>query len=162
MNSGIFRLVFSAVRGMLVAVDENVDELLGNLTSNVLAGGAGAIAGGGAGALAGASVDRFNRQLDQSERDWAKSNAKDFAKFYEDKTGQKITVEQAQNMLLANGYRLVDAAASKGPGGDSVAVAYISQKGDGLFQKGQAYNDPFKYGNENGSLTPEQAALNAG
>ena len=140
----------------------NVDELLGNLTSNVLAGGAGALAGGGTGALTGGSADRFNRQLNQDERQWAKDRSKDFAKFYGDKTGQKITAEQAQNMLLANGYRLVDAAASKGPGGDQVAVAYISSNAGGLFQKDQYYNDPFKYGNKNGSLTPEQTALNAG
>ncbi|CAN0624684.1 membrane protein of unknown function [Burkholderia multivorans] len=62
-------------------------------------------------------------------------------------------------MLLANGYRLVDAAASKGPGGDQVAVAYISSNAGGLFQKDQYYNDPFKYGNKDGSLTPEQEAL---
>jgi len=46
----------------------NVDELLGNLTSNVLAGGAGALVGGGTGALTGASADRFNRQLNQDEK----------------------------------------------------------------------------------------------
>ncbi|CAN0620615.1 protein of unknown function [Burkholderia multivorans] len=82
-------------------------------------------------------VDRFNRQLHPDERQWAKNRAKDFAKFYEDKTGQKITAEQAQNMLLADGYRLVDAAVSKGPGGDQVAVAYISGNAGGLFQKDQ-------------------------
>ncbi|CAN0619888.1 protein of unknown function [Burkholderia multivorans] len=56
--------------------------------------------------------------MHQSERDWAKSKAKDFAKFYEDKTGKAISASQAEDMLLANGYRLVDAAARKGPGGD--------------------------------------------
>ncbi|SEA11173.1 hypothetical protein [Paraburkholderia sartisoli] len=61
----------------------------------------------------------YNRQLHPDERQWAKDNAKQFAQFYEDKTGQSITADQAQNMLLANGYRLVDAAASKGPGGDA-------------------------------------------
>ncbi|WP_175998878.1 hypothetical protein [Burkholderia stabilis] len=93
------------------------------------------------------------------ERQWAKDSAKSFAKFYEEKTGQGITVEQAQNMLLANGYRLIDAAASKGSGGDQVAVAYISSNAGGLFQKDQYYSDPFKYGNQNGSLTAEQKAL---
>ncbi|WP_196493014.1 hypothetical protein, partial [Burkholderia territorii] len=43
--------------------NENVDELLGNVASNLLAGGAGALVGGGTGALTGAAVDRFNRQL---------------------------------------------------------------------------------------------------
>ncbi|WP_430733058.1 cysteine peptidase family C39 domain-containing protein [Burkholderia stagnalis] len=62
-------------------------------------------------------------------------------------------------MLLGNGYRLVDAAASKGPGGDAVAVAYISQYGGGLFRRDQYYNNPLMYGNKDGSLTPEQRAL---
>ncbi|KVA01676.1 hypothetical protein WI41_24615 [Burkholderia latens] len=138
----------------------NVDELLGNVTSNLLAGGAGALVGSGTGALTGASVDRFNRQLHQNERDWAKAKAKDFAKFYEDKTGKVISASQAEAMLLSNGYRLVDAVASKGPGGDSVAVAYISQNGGGLFHATSAeYNNPFLYGNKDGSLTPEQRAL---
>ncbi|WDD93023.1 hypothetical protein Bsp3421_003068 [Burkholderia sp. FERM BP-3421] len=93
------------------------------------------------------------------ERQWAKDKAKDFAKFYEKNTGKEITEEQAQNMLLATGYRLVDAVASKGPGGDLVAVAYISSNAGGMFQKDQYYNDPFKFGNKDGSLTPEQKAL---
>ncbi|WP_153074164.1 hypothetical protein [Paraburkholderia bonniea] len=74
-------------------------------------------------------VDRFNRQLHEEERTWAKAHASDFAKRYEEKTGQALTAVQAENMLLANGYRLVDAAASKGPGGDATAVAYISENG---------------------------------
>ncbi|MCP2087412.1 UNVERIFIED_ORG: filamentous hemagglutinin [Paraburkholderia sediminicola] len=62
-------------------------------------------------------------------------------------------------MLLANGYRLVDAAANQGPGGNSVAVAYISQNANGLFVKDQYYNNPFMFGNKDDSLTPEQLAL---
>lgn len=94
------------------------------------------------------------------ERQWAKDNATQFAQFYEDKTGQTITADQAQNMLLANGYRLVDAAASKGPGGDATAVAFISENSNGLFTATPAeYNSPFMYGNKDGSLTPEQNAL---
>ncbi|WP_082725448.1 MULTISPECIES: hemagglutinin repeat-containing protein [unclassified Burkholderia] len=48
--------------------NKNVDELLGNVASNLLAGGAGALVGGGTGALTGAAVDRFNRQLNQDEK----------------------------------------------------------------------------------------------
>ncbi|WP_241019568.1 hemagglutinin repeat-containing protein [Burkholderia sp. Ac-20345] len=144
------------------------DTLGGKLLSNVAAGLAGAVAGGALGGSAGAvsgaggalSADLYNRQLHQSERDWAKSKAKDFARFYADKTGKAISASQAEDMLLANGYRLVDAAASRGPGGDTVAVAYISQNGGGLFQATSAeYNNPFLYGNRDGSLTPEQRAL---
>lgn len=47
----------------------------------------------------GDSLDLFNRQLDDSERQWAKDNAKSFARFYEEKTGRTITAEQAHDML---------------------------------------------------------------
>jgi hypothetical protein len=73
----------------------------------------------------------YNRQLHPDERKWAKDNASKFAEYYKEQTGQTLTADQAQQMLLANGYRLVDAAASKGPGGDAVAVAYISQNAGG-------------------------------
>ncbi|WP_287497976.1 hypothetical protein, partial [Pandoraea sp. CB10b_02] len=122
----------------------------------------GAAAGGSSGAFTGFNVDRFNRQLHPDERKWAKDNAKDFAKFYEEKTGKALTAEQARSMLLANGYRLVDAAASKGPGGDPVAVAFINQNAGNLFTATTAqYNDPFLNGNKDGSLSPEQKALPA-
>ncbi|WP_227792227.1 hypothetical protein [Burkholderia sp. BE17] len=55
--------------------NKNVDELLGNVASNLLAGGAGALVGGGTGALTGAAVDRFNRQLNAMEIDKIKALA---------------------------------------------------------------------------------------
>ena len=140
--------------------DANMNKALGNIVANAIATGAGAAVGGNAGAFEGYNVDRFNRQLHPDERQWAKDNAKQFAQFYEDKTGQSITADQAQNMLLANGYRLVDSAASKGPGGDATAVAFIGQNAGGMFTATSAeYNSPFLYGNKDGSLTPEQRAL---
>ncbi len=94
------------------------------------------------------------------ERKWAQRNAQNFAQFYKDQTGKDLTPEQAQNMLLANGYRIVDAVASKGPGGDPVAIAYISHNAGNLFSATTAqYNNPFLNGNPDGSLTPEQRAL---
>ncbi len=86
------------------------------------------------GSVHGSRTDRYNRQLHPDGRKWAKDNATKFAEFYGEKTGQTITADQAQNMLLANGYRLVDAAASKGPGGDPVAVAFINANGNELFR----------------------------
>ncbi|WP_174981080.1 hypothetical protein [Burkholderia lata] len=62
-------------------------------------------------------------------------------------------------MLLVNGYRLVDAAASKGPGGDTTAVAYINQNGGSLLTKDQYFNNPLMFGNKDGSSSPEQTAL---
>ncbi len=134
-------------------------QMAGNVVANVAAGAVGAV-GGGSGAFMGGNVDRYNRQLHPDERKWAKDNARKFAVFYADKTGKTLTAEQAENMLLANGYRLVDAVASKGPGGDATAVAFIGQNGGSLFTATTAeYNNPFLYGNKDGSLTPEQRAL---
>ncbi|MCA8104322.1 hemagglutinin repeat-containing protein [Burkholderia sp. BCCIQ04A] len=158
--SGKLNELSSAIAGSDPTGNANMNQALGNIVANALATGAGAAVGGEAGAFSGYNVDRFNRQLHPDERQWAKDKAKDFAKFYEEKTGKALTVEQARNMLLANGYRLVDAAASKGPGGDATAVAYISQNGGGLFHATPAeYNSPFLSGNKDGSLTPEQKAL---
>ncbi len=138
----------------------DMDKALGNIVANGLATAAGVAVGGDAGGSSAYNVDRFNRQLHPDERQWAKDNAKNFAQFYKDKTGQDITPDQAQNILLANGYRLVDAAASKGPGGNAVAVAYISQNAGNLFTATTAeYNNPLLGGNKDGSLTPEQRAL---
>jgi filamentous hemagglutinin len=158
--SGKLNELSSAIAGSDPTGNANMNQALGNIVANALATGAGAAVGGEAGAFSGYNVDRFNRQLHPDERQWAKDKAKDFAKFYEEKTGKSLTAEQAQNMLLANGYRLVDAAASKGPGGDATAVAYISQNSGGLFHATSVeYNSPFVSGNKNGSLTPEQRAL---
>ncbi len=158
--SGKLNELSSAIAGSDPTGNVNMNQALGNIVANALATGAGAGVGGEAGAFSGYNVDRFNRQLHPDERQWTKDKAKDFAKFYEEKTGKALTAEQAENMLLANGYRLVDAAASKGPGGDATAVAYISQNGGGLFHATSAeYNSPFLSGNKDGSLTPEQRAL---
>lgn len=108
------------------------------------------------------SNDLYNRQLHPDERQWAKDNASKFAQFYEDQTGQSITADQAQQMLLASGYRIVDAAASAGPApdGNKYATAFISQNAGGMFTATPAeYNSPFLYGNADHSLTPEQRAL---
>ncbi len=138
----------------------DMNQALGNIVANALAMGAGGVVGGEAGAFSGYDVDRFNRQLRADERQWADDKANDFARFYEEKTDRRLSAEQAKNMLLANGYRLVDGAASKGPGGDATAVAYISQNGGGLFRATpDEYKSPFLSGSKDCSLTPEQAAL---
>lgn len=138
----------------------NVDQLIGNVTANVLAGGAGALVGGSTGALTSAAADRFNRQLTLDEPQWVSDNAEQFAQRYEEKTGKPLTAEQARDMLLGTGYRMVDEMASKGPGSDTVAASYISENGGDMFRATTAeYKDPFLYSNKDGSLTPEQRAL---
>ncbi|MCA8239101.1 hemagglutinin repeat-containing protein [Burkholderia sp. AU32262] len=87
--------------------NKNVDELLGNVTSNLLAGGAGALVGGGTGALTGASVDRFNRQLHPDEYARAKKDAKIVAQ----KLG--ISVEEAEGRIVAEILRNSDKQAAE-------------------------------------------------
>ncbi|CAB3789742.1 hypothetical protein LMG28138_02874 [Pararobbsia alpina] len=136
------------------------DRALGNIVANVIATSAGAAVGGEAGGFSAYSVDRFNRQLHPDERQWAKDNAKTFAQFYEGKTGRSITSDQAQQILLANGYIRVDQAAASGPGYDATAAQYITQYAGSLFTATHAeYKNPLLNGNANGSLTPEQLAL---
>ncbi|MDR6407759.1 hemagglutinin repeat-containing protein [Paraburkholderia terricola] len=149
-----------AIAGSNPTGNADMNTALGSIVANVIATGAGAVVDGDAGAFSAYNVDRYNRQLHPEERQWAKDNAKQFADFYKNKTGQDISTAQAENMLLANGYRLVDAAASKGPGGDTTAVAFISQNSGNMFTATAAeYNSLFLYGNKDGSLTPEQRAL---
>jgi filamentous hemagglutinin len=135
--------------------------LLGNIASGAAGAAAGGALGGSAGALSGAngalSADLYNRQLHPDEREWAKDNAAAFTQFYADKTGETITLAQAQQMLLANGYILVDATAANGPGFDPTAAQYISQNGGSLFTATPAERaGPGVLG---GPLTPEQLAL---
>lgn len=145
------------VAGGVNTGNADLNEAIGNLAANIAAGGVGFAVGGGSGAATAANVDRFNRQLHPDERQWAKDKAKDFAAFYQDKTGKAISPDQAENMLLANGYRLVDDKASQGPGGDRYAVAYISQNAGNLFSA--TPNERADTGPLGGPLTPEQRAL---
>ncbi|WGS49990.1 hypothetical protein LFL96_00285 [Paraburkholderia sp. D15] len=157
-------MVSNAVTGALP------DSLGSSILSSIAAGAAGAAAGGALGSTGGAmsgangalGADLYNRQLHPDERKWAKDNASKFAQFYEENTGQSITADQAQQMLLANGYRLVDSDASKEPGGNAVAVAFISANAGNMFTATpNEYKNPDLYGNADHSLTPEQKAFPA-
>ena len=130
--------------------------------SLAVAAGVGAAVGGSAGAASAYNVDLNNLQLHQGQRDFAKQYAKKFAQYYLDKTGQIIDEKFAEQILLGDGYRLVDAAANKGPGvlgpaGDAVAVSFIALHAGSLFRVTPVeYNDPGQLG---ATPTPEQAAL---
>src|SRR5450830_129242 len=132
--------------------------------TQVAAGALGVAVGGTAGVAASVNTEANNRQLHQSERDFAKENAKKFAQYYKDQTGQTIDEARAEQMLLGDGYRMVDAAANKGPGvagpaGDAVAASFLAQNAGNLFKAPVAeYNNPGQLG---GPLTPEQEALPA-
>jgi len=157
-------IIDQAVGGLPPRSQEAARNALNVVVATAGGAAAGALAGGSQGALAGAGAasnnELYNRQLHPDERQWAERSAMDFAAVYKAQTGQDLTPDQAQSMLLANGYRLVDAAASKGPGGDAVAVAYISQNAGNLFSATSAeYNNPFLFGMPGSSLSPEQIAL---
>ncbi len=89
----------------------DLDRLLGNVVSNVLAGAVGAAGGGPTGALAGAATDRFNRQLDQSEYDDAKRHAKTVAK----ELG--ISAQAAEGRIVAEILRNSDKQTAGASGG---------------------------------------------
>ncbi|CAM2152582.1 hypothetical protein A6456_37985 [Paraburkholderia tropica] len=159
--AGSLNQLSNSIAGSNPTGDANLNQALGNIVANVIATGAGAVAGG-AGSFSSSNVDRYNRQLHPDERQWAKDSASKFAQFYKDQTGQTISADQAQQMLLASGYRMVDAAASAGPAPDGTkyATAFISQNAGNMFRATTAeYNNPFLYGNADHSLSPEQKAL---
>ncbi|RZT36669.1 two-partner secretion domain-containing protein [Cupriavidus agavae] len=89
----------------------NLDEAIGNLAANVLAGGIGAAVGGGSGAATGANADRFNRQLHQTEYDLAAKNAKVVA----EKLG--ISLEEAEGRIVAEILRNSDERTANAAGG---------------------------------------------
>ncbi|MDR3412989.1 MAG: hypothetical protein P4L87_18900, partial [Formivibrio sp.] len=157
---GVLNDLSDEIRNRRPTGNADIDQALGQIVATGVGTAVGAVVGGSSGAFTGFNADRFNRQLHSDERQWAKDKTTEFAAFYEKITGRTLSAEQAESMLLANGYRLVDSVASKGPGGDAVAVAYISRYGGKLFQATAAeYNDPFLYGNSDHSLSPEQHAL---
>ncbi|WP_413227419.1 hemagglutinin repeat-containing protein [Burkholderia sp. AU39826] len=101
----------------------NVDELLGNLTSNVLAGGAGTLVGGGTGALTGASADRFNRQLHED----SKAKEQTLAKKLAAESGGKYTEQQIQEQMAQMDLVMSDGGVLPG----NVRVASGDQPQDG-------------------------------
>ncbi|WP_392397933.1 hemagglutinin repeat-containing protein [Ralstonia mojiangensis] len=160
LAAGKLNELAGAIAGSDPTGNKNVDEALGNIVSNALATAVGGLAGGNAGAFSGYNVDRFNRQLMPYERKWARDQAETFAAYYEAKTGKAITTDEAANMLLGSGYRLVDAQAAGGPGGNVTATQFINDKGGSLFKATETdYKDPLKGGNANGTPSPEQFAL---
>ncbi len=141
----------------------DIDQALAQIVATSVGTAVGAAVGGSSGAFTGYNTDRFNRQLAPNERKWAKDNAEAFADFYKKRTGDAISVSDAENLLLAAGYRLVDAVASRAPGSDRYATEYISMKSGSLFSSTDAERrDVRMNGNANGTLTPEQRALNTG
>ncbi|WP_243736859.1 hypothetical protein [Cupriavidus sp. L7L] len=71
--------------------NSDLDQTIGNLAANIVAGGIGAVLGGGSGAATASNTDRFNRQLGSNERALAIKLAKD--------SGGKYTTEQIENAM---------------------------------------------------------------
>ncbi|WP_311434959.1 hemagglutinin repeat-containing protein [Herbaspirillum huttiense] len=128
--------------------------------AQVAAAALGGIAGGTSGLAAGINVEANNRQLHQTERDWAKENAKKYRLYLEKEKGESITDEEAYQRLLSAGYAIVDAAAEKAGRSDESAKQFIAaNKSPGLFIASYSErNNPFINGNKDGSWTPEQQA----
>ncbi|KAF3999095.1 hypothetical protein [Glaciimonas immobilis] len=101
-----------------------------------------------------------NRQLHQSERDWAKQNAKKYREHLQDTTGESISVEDAYQRLLSAGYAIVDTAAERGGKSDETAKQFIASNKTGNVFDATATEraNPFLNGNADGSWTPEQQA----
>ncbi|WP_223258652.1 hypothetical protein [Trinickia symbiotica] len=105
-----------------------------NLVTSFVAGVAGVIGDPVTAANAAGTEGLFNRQLPDQERQWTKEHAKWFAAAYEEKTGQAITLERAEKLLLGTGYMMVDDKAKAGPGYDMAAAQYISENSGELFK----------------------------
>ncbi|WP_423191413.1 hemagglutinin repeat-containing protein [Burkholderia multivorans] len=103
--------------------NKNVDELLGNVASNLLAGGAGALVGGGTGALTGAAVDRFNRQLHEDN----KAKEQTLAKKLASESDGKYTVQQIQDQMAQMDLVMSDGGVL--PGNVRVASGEMPQDG---------------------------------
>ncbi|QRX81611.1 hypothetical protein [Glaciimonas sp. PAMC28666] len=98
--------------------------------------------------------------MHQSERDWAKQNAKKYREHLQEKTGENISTEEAYQRLLSAGYAIVDSAAERGGKSDETAKQFIAEnKTSTLFKATAAERtNPFAGGNVDGSWTPEQQA----
>lgn len=63
--------------------------------SQVAAAALGGVTGGASGLVAGVAVEANNRQLHQTERDWAKENARKYRLYLEKERGEAVTDEEA-------------------------------------------------------------------
>lgn len=121
----------------------------------------GASVGGLPAAQWGTAVDVNNRQLHQTERDWAKKNAAKYQEWMQTNRGESITLEDAYQRLLSAGYAIVDEAAMRTGRSDESAKAFIAGNAikQGLFTASDAERmNPLLNGNADGSYTPEQQA----
>jgi hypothetical protein len=139
-----------------LGLPEEVTKGLEQVTATAL----GAVVGGTAGATSGLTVEANNRQLAHTEREWAKQNAKKYQQFLEERTGEKISDEEAYQRLLSAGYAIVDAAAEIGGKSDESAKQFIGlNKTKGLFVASSTERaNASLNGNPDGSWTPEQQA----
>ena len=98
--------------------------------------------------------------MHQSERDWAKQNAKKYPQQLEEKTGENISTEEAYQRLLSAGYAIVDTGAERGGKSDETAKQFIASNKTGNVFDATATEraNPFLNGNADGSWTPEQQA----
>lgn len=109
--SGLSKDISNGVKAAVSTGSASLDEAIGNIAANIVVGGIGAVVGGGSGAATVANVDRFNRQLHQTEYDFAKKNAKVVA----EKLG--ISEHDAEGRIVAEILRNSDKQAADTAGG---------------------------------------------
>ncbi|MET3432445.1 filamentous hemagglutinin [Herbaspirillum seropedicae] len=139
-----------------MALSPSIKQGLSQVAAAALSG----LVGGTSGLASGINVEANNRQLHQTERDWAKENAGKYRQYLEKEKSETITDEEAYQRLLSAGYAIVDAAAEKGGKSDESAKQFIAlNKTKGLFEADyKDRNNSLLNGNSDGSWTPEQQA----
>lgn len=118
LASGISKDISNGVKDSVGTGNAGLDEAIGNLAANIVAGGIGVAVGGGAGAAAAANVDRFNRQLHPDERALAKkmaanSQGKYTAEQIEAQMRLSDRVDMSGKMLESGSPDQIDAAKTK-------------------------------------------------
>jgi len=132
-----------SVAGSVGSSNGDLNEAIGNLVSNVAAGGIGLAVGGGSGAATAANVDRFNRQLQPEDKTVAQQiAAKAAAQGLTNPDGSPISVAQLEDTMRSANNSALNAGASAGsivakddPSAIYDAGAKFAPIGDGTMQQ---------------------------
>lgn len=138
----------------LTADSSNRDQLLVSQLTGTIVGG---IVDGEAGVKTGLTIatagELYNRQLHQDEIRFLKDseNIEAFAKYYQDYTGESISIEDAQKVLAQGGISLVDKSSN-----DKVANDSRVQEARDFILENYTDKSAIFYKDENGKLVGTQ------
>ncbi|MCY1329891.1 adhesin HecA family repeat [compost metagenome] len=192
LASGISKDISHGVKDSVGTGNADLDEAIGNLAANIVAGGIGAVVGGGSGAATAANVDRYNRQLHPDERTLAKrmaanSQGKYTVEQIEAQMRLSDRVDMSGNVLESGNPDQIDAATTKpydsgaqwvsvagttqirevqAQGGSEI-IAYIqsqqkSIQGDVAYTSSQDYRHVTKYSGSPGQLPTAKCGAGQG